>query len=281
MPKTFKISDLFITDWLDADKKPALTSKEMMQIIDYRDKMKQAIRNKAHGAAGFYGIMILKALSIDKKTVAKFNIDQTVDCVNDLAFLHKPWYFFPLPSFSANGKNYEPPADKMEDRSFEQLVHADAAFSKYCITDYQDRHAIPSMDPSIRAEAYIDDLISILYQTPETFSDKTIDAESKSIAYEVTSADKALILHTYANIREYIVEMHPDLFPRGEDPEPDEEERFPVYTGKQWIDLMFDLAESPVFPSLEKASKAEIYKALYWLNKKAGEIKTNRTHAES
>ncbi len=274
--KSYKISDLFITDWLDTNNKPALNAKEMMQVINYRDQMKYATEKEMHSTAGYYGIMLLRLLRKDKKNVAMINTEQAVDCVNDLAFIHKPWYFFPVETFTIDGKVFTPPIAKMEDRSFEQLVYADAAFSKYCITDYKDRHAIPSMDPSIRSESYIDDLIAILYQTPESFSDKNVDVDSKAISRRLNTSDKAIVLHTYANIREYIVDSHTELFPRSYDETaPGEEERFPIYTGKQWLDLLYDLAEHAVFPSFEKASKAEIYKALYWLNKKSGEVRTN------
>jgi hypothetical protein len=278
--KSFKISDLFITDWLTADKKPALSLKDMELAIYHRDKVKHFVKEKLHGTAGHHSIMLLRLLRKDKKNVAKINLLQAVDCVNDLTFLHTPWYFFPVPSFSfsAGEKRFTAPADKMEDRSFEQLVFADAAFSKYCINDFKFRHG-QTMDANLLDEGSVDELIAVLYQTPAEFNDKNILADAKLISWKLNTTQKTLILHTYANIREYIVNTHPNLFPRGEETE--EQERHPVYTGKQWVDLMYDLAESNVFPSLQTASKAEVYKALYWLNKKAGEKPNQPKHAES
>src|SRR5687768_9876977 len=127
--KSYTISDLFHTYWLDQDGEPTLTPKEMAMVIDMRHNLDTARANKDHLKVGFYSIQLLRILRRNKSAVAKINVEQVVDCINDISFIREPWYFFPK---VAEGI-FHAPDEYMHDRNFEQLCYADGSFTKFLI----------------------------------------------------------------------------------------------------------------------------------------------------
>jgi hypothetical protein len=251
MSKPYSIAELFYTKWQH------LTYSQMMTVIDLRYRLDQAKKEELWKSYGYFSIMILRELRKNKRLVAKINERQAVDCLNDLAFIREPWYFFPNV-----GGGLLAPDEYMHNLIFNQLVYADAAFTRYCVKQYRAKQTNTEAD----TEAEINELIGILYTPANLFDDKLIDYRA-SMACELKPYIKALILHTYANVREYISKRCPALFNIKKNEEPTETP--PMYTGKMWQTILFNLSETPTFPGLEKAEKASLYKALDYLEQKA------------
>ena len=184
-----------------------------------------------------------------------------VDCFNDRKFIHRPWYHFPkLPALPH-------PGEKLHNRYFNQFIYADAAFSKFCVIEHKARNIKDyKQEEAIQS---VNELIGILYCEPEKFDEQLITDRGLIMANQVEEFQKAVILHTFANVREYIVKHRcPTLFPSGGD---DDTERPPVYTGETWYYLRFDVSETPTFQGMETTRKAWIYEVLDLLEKKARE----------
>lgn len=275
MAKQYNISDLFITSWLDQEGNPTLSPEDHARVLEIRHKLDTAKADKKDDVAGLYSILMLRILRKKKDAVSKINVDQVVDCINDINFFREPWYFFPK---SAKGI-FQAPDEKMHDRNFEQLVYADSAFTKFLIMDREK-------DPT--AVRILDELIAILYNDPEEFKPEHISDRAKLVA-DLQDHQKALILATYAHIREYIVERCPNLFPKPNTSpagEPDQSEgqiEGVQHTGPMWRKLLYCFAETEAFKGYDRARTAKIYDALDYLEQKtieASELKP-KAHAQS
>lgn len=257
MTKTYKISDLFFTSWKQ------LPTGYHAQIIDLRYKLNTAKLQEMWGAYGHLAIQILRILRKNKTLVAKITLEQAVDCLNDLKFIHEPWYHFPPGEDSL----FIAPDEYMHDRTFNQFVYSDAEFTKFCVLDYQGKES--RKPDEMQLNRAINKLIGILYTAPERFDERKILSRAGTVDQKMTPAEKAVVLHTYANVREYIVkERCPNLFPSSSGDGPAK----PVYTGKMWLNLRYDLSETPSFQGLDAAKNAWLYDALDLLEKKALEI---------
>jgi hypothetical protein len=253
--RTYKISDLFISSWSDKEGQPTLTTKQMAELLDFRYRLDDAKIRQDSKAEGYYTIMILRLLRIDKSAVSRISVEQVVDCINDLTFFRNPWYFFP----SCSNAYFESPDEYMHDRTIEQLMYADSAYTKYLVLQWSVKQGAIISEKELNA--YLDELITVIYTAESQF-------------------DSAIILHTYANIREYIVKRYPNLFPKTEST--GKEEQPPVHTGPMWRDLIFDFSETEAFKGFDKARQARIYTALDYLEKKtkdAKELKLNKKQA--
>ena len=254
MPKTYKIADLFFTSWAE------IPTGYHAQLIELRHKLNNAIREEMWGTYGYMAIQMLRILRKNKSLVAKINEEQAVDCLNDLKFIQEPWYHFP-----PGDKGFQEPDEYMHNRTFNQFVFADAEFTKFCVLDYRSRQSGKQDD--IQINLAINKLIGILYTKPEYFDEKKIHDKACTIDQKMNAAEKAVVLHTFANVREYIVKQRcPNLFPSTQ---ASSGEVAPVYTGKMWLNLRYDLSETPSFQGLETAKKAWVYDALDLLEKKA------------
>jgi hypothetical protein len=259
--KSYPITSLFHTTW------ETLTPRQMIDILDIRESWKQAKAEGQLKAAGYYSIMLLRELRKNKNLVSKINVEQAVDCINDLKFIHEPWYFFPVPAFSfspsvlnhatAPTAHFTPPGEKMHNRNFSQLVYADAAFSRYCVLDHK------KLDGTINA---INELVAVLYTSADEFNDQDIIYRAGLVGELLKDWQKALILYTYANCRLSFIERCPNLFPGSG---PSDKPSPPTYTGKMWQNLRYDLAETPAFQGFNVAGNANLYDALDYLEKKA------------
>ncbi len=254
MEKQYSINDLFKSSWSE------LTVKERAQLIELRDKMVEANKQRLIKSYGFFCIGILRLLRKDKKAVSKIDVQQAVDCINDLTFINKPWFDF----IDVKPGYLKKPDDYFTNITYAQFAHADRCFSKFLIEAYNKRDGIE----------YINLLCACLYVTP--FKETELEDHAAEIREQLSIAERSVIFYTYANIREFLVNKYPALFPKPpvvEDDDKQEPKKVkPVDTGPMWQNLWYDLAETPVFQGFENAGKANVYIALDYLEKKQIEI---------
>lgn len=267
MVKTYSISDLFITAWQDDHKNPTLRPQEMARVIELRYNLDKAIADHDDVRFGFYAIALLRILRKNKSAVAKITEEQVVDCIHDLTFIREPWYFFP----ASGNTMFVAPDEYMHDRTIEQFAYADSAFTKYLKMEEQFRMAHPPVDGNYMSIATLNEFIAILYTPADQFQPKDIGARGKLVA-GLSESVKALVFHTYANIREYAMKRCPTLFPKSESKGPAEV----VYTGKMWRDLLFDFSETEAFKGYDQARNASMYDALDYLEKKTHEAQQQK-----
>jgi hypothetical protein len=259
--QAYKISDLFITSWSDKLGQPTLTTEQMAALVDYRYRLDDAITRQDAQAEGHWSIMILRLLRVNKSVVSRITVEQVVDCINDITFIRDPWYFFP----PVDNSMWSAPDEYMHDRTIEQLCYADSAFTKFQVLEHELRNAHPPQDGGPLSEFEIEELISVLYTKAEDFDSRYI-ADRAKLVRTLPFTVKAVVLHTYANIRDYIVDRYPNLFPKSEADA--SSSRAPIYSGPKWRDLLFDFAETEAFKGFDRARSTMIYTALDYLEKK-------------
>jgi hypothetical protein len=258
MAKTYKITDLFKTTWAE------LTTDEIAYVIEHRGKYLHAREQGWHGAAGHHAIMILRTIRKNKALVAKINVEQAVDCINDMSFMHQPWYFFP----EVGG--YQPAA-YLKNHTFIQLFYMDSLFSQYHVQDYRDRNALPTLHPSVMAHAFLDEMIGVIYTPPAEFDEARVEEHGKRMSDILTDAQRMVILHAYGNVKEFIIGNCPLLFPQHEE-EVTTVKKPPAETEPMWKQLLFDLSETPAYQGIANAKRAPMYEALDYLEKKHKEL---------
>jgi hypothetical protein len=288
LPKTYTISQLFKTRWDE------LSEKDFTQVLILSEKLHHCV-DKSTRDYGFLVIGMLRVLRKNKSVVAKIELDQAIDCFNDIKFFIRnskgsfqtPWYFFPVPAFTVAKYYFEPPLMNgdlpLYNRTFDQLVFAESAFSAFCVLHYQFKQS-PNTQLEKDMESAVNSLIAVLYQYTD-FNVADIDEKAALIDKHLKPDQKALILHTYANVRDLIMKRCPTLFPKPledeEQPEGQEPEQVPVHTGEMWLNLRYDLAETEVFKGFDKARNALVYDALDYLEKKAKDaLKQKENHAQ-
>jgi hypothetical protein len=281
--KKYTIAQLFKTSWNE------LSQKQFLHMIELGEMhMRVACGSKE------FGVIIIDVLSTLRKNVAavsKLNIEQVVDCFNAITFFQRtkkggfrmPWYFFPVGTFTMSRVNFAPPKLSdglpMYNLIFDQLVYADSIFSRFCVLSHQYTQ-LQSKELESQIEDALNALVAVLYTDPDYFSPEHIERNASLIPHKLSAQQRALILHTYANIRDFLMSRCPTLFPRPEDDEQETEEPVPpVPTGTLWMNLRYHLAETDVFKGLETARNAKIYDALDYLEQKAIEAKErNKQH---
>jgi hypothetical protein len=168
----------------------------------------------------------------------------------------------------------------MYDRSFDQLVFADTAFSRFCILNakFLAGERTPQIEKDM--DDLVNALIGILFTKPEDFDAADLEVYTKIIPLHFNSTKRSLVLHTYANVRGFIIRMYPNLFPTSAAPE-EGAEPGTKDTGPMWMNLRYDLAETDAFKGFDTARKALIYDALGYLDKKATQLEQQRReHAQ-
>jgi hypothetical protein len=267
-----QISDIFINDWgqLKADQAAIL--------LLWRDKLVKAIDDGKHEIAGLYKSILVRHLCKKKKVFNQLSSYQIRDIADDLNFIHTSWYSFHITFLKTKLGTLYRPDHKLASFTFWQLVKADAEYSKFLIYNFQESK-----------EQYhaLDRLVAIIYQTkPGYFTDTNIEEHTAVLPKGLTFELKYLILHTYSNIRKYLVhERCPELFnapvPRHPEfisgsadnskqiPKQVRNDEQPQYTGDMWRQMLFDLSETPAFSGLETAKNARLFDALDYLHKKA------------
>ncbi|HMG90759.1 MAG TPA: hypothetical protein VK589_11890 [Chryseolinea sp.] len=270
--KTYHISDLFKTSW------DQVSPKEMATVIDMKIKMQRANEQGLHQAAGHYAIMILKALRKNEGLVSKINVEQAVDCINDLEFIHQKWFTFPEIKFSDS--TFCNPPTHLKNHTLGQLYWIDSLFSKFLMQEYYDGRAHPPQTPSTMAEMFLDEMIAVIYTHPDQFDEKVITERGKEIGRIINNDYRVCMLYGYANVKEFILAEFPLTFPRLEDEDETQNpvsNKPPVDSEPMWQNILFDLSESPAYPGMDRAKKAPMYEALNYLEKKHKELQRKKS----
>jgi hypothetical protein len=266
-----KNTDLFKTTWEE------LTLKEFLQMVEVGEALTKVDRSSDD--FGYLLIHTLRTLRKNHSVVAKLIEGQVVDCFEDITFFRRddkgnfrtPWFFFPVGDFQVNGREFIRPdlisGLPMYNRSFDQLVFADAAFTNFCALNYEHART-PNANLAALMDECINGLIAILYTDPVAFNRATIDDDAKLVPLKLDPGIRSLILHTYANVRGFIIQRYPSLFPKPKEDD-DAGHLAPVRTGPMWEQLEMDLADTPAFAGYKTACTALIHDALSYLDKKA------------
>jgi hypothetical protein len=280
--KTYKLNTLFKMDWSELDQQEHFA---MLQLGEQLQRVE--FGSKEHG---LITIEVLRTLRKRQGLVAGLDLQQAVDCFNAITFFHRtdkgsfrtPWYFFPVFKFRIGRKTFHRPEMigglPMYERSFDQLVYADSAYSNFCLLNHQ-YSITPDKKIQDEMETCINDMIAVLYTRPENFDPASVHEYSGSISKVLSAQQRAMILHTYANVRMFLVARCSNLFPQPPE-EVEEVPAAPLQTGPMWMNLRYDLAETEVFKGFETARAALIYDALDYLDKKALEASKNKANAQ-
>jgi hypothetical protein len=270
MKREYTVSDLFFTRWED------LTAKQIIILIE----LTAALQKLESGTTehGLVIIQILRTLRKNKALVSKLEVDQAVDIFNDIKFFQRkadgsfetPWLFFPVEGFTTNNFFFARPelngSLPMFNRSFQQLVYADSAFSGFCVLN----HALSSGEGGVRLQLERDmqeaiaSLVAVLYTPKELFDVADMEVRARQVPLKLNRQKQELVLHTYANVRSFITSRCPNLFPSPLEEAQGEVEP-PTFTGPMWMDLRYDLAKTEVFKGFKTANDAGIYDALDFL----------------
>lgn len=286
MTRQYTVSDLFYNQWED------LTAKQIIIIIE----LTAALQKLEPGTTehGLVIIQILRTLRKNKALVSKLEVDQAVDIFNDIIFFKRkadgsfetPWLFFPVEGFTTNNFYFTRPelngSLPMFNRTFQQLVYADSAFSGFCVLNYQYNQ--PNADKkALERDMHeaIASLAAVLYTPKEFFDVADMEVRARQVPLNLNREKQELILHTYANVRSFITTRCPNLFPptlssgegRGE---AEAEAEAPTFTGPMWMELRYDLAKTEVFKGFKTANDAGIYDALDFLETEI--IKNKKQH---
>lgn len=236
-------------------------------LLHYRDRLNEALRHGKSELAGFYKTLIVRLLCLKPSVYKKLSPAQVIDIANDLKFINDPWYAFHVTHITTKAGRIHRPTVKLLSLTFWQFIKADAEYSRFLVLNYRESN-----------EQYkaLDRLIAILYQPePGAFDDTTIDQYATTLPYGLSFDFKYLILHTYSNCRNYIMkERCPSLFPvsMNKSDEPQE----PKYTGGDWQNILYELAETNAFRGIDAAKGARLYDALDYLEKKAKELNNRK-----
>lgn len=244
--KSYQVSDLFFNNWKDIPR--AKTHADVYGLFILMLAMKPT-----QPEYGFHLIAILRALRKNPQLVDKINEAQAVDIFNDLVFLKDPWYHFPVRSVKCNPYELVAPEEHMSRHTFDHFIYADNEFSKSMVVD----------DEKERRQLLVR-LVATIYRHPgETVFDReSVDQRAESIAKTITDWELSLITHTYAHIRSFITNRCKHLMPAP--PKGAKDEALTV-TGPMWQELKHRLAETPAFQGFKKASQANIYDCLDYL----------------
>lgn len=268
--RSYHISDLFKTSWAE------VSPKEMATVIDMKLKMQRASDEGLDQAAGHYAIMILRALRKNKSLVGKINVEQAVDCINDLKFIHEKWFTFPDIEF--NDSKFCVPPTHLKNHTLGQLYWMDSLFSKFLIQEYYDGRAHPPQTPSTLAEMFLDEMIAVVYTHPDHFDEKLIEERGKEIGKIINNDIRVCSLYAYANIKEFILAEFPLTFPRPDDDGPEKPiaNKPPADSEPMWQNILFDLSESPAYQGMDRTKKAPMYEALNYLEKKHKDLQRKK-----
>lgn len=173
-----------------------------------------------------YGIASIAVLRVLRKApflVDKITVDQALDCLNELTFFRQPWHDFP-----PIHDKFSHPDEFMHNRTFDHFIYADHEFSQITM------HAEPTTQSLAK-------LAACLYNVPGQihFNEDAFPERAKIIERECKEWQLQLVMHTYANVREWIVERCKTLLPAGSS----ETVHKPSATGPMWKELKQRTAE--------------------------------------
>lgn len=261
MKKLFNVNDIFYTGWheLNADQAAA--------ILIYKNQIDRLTQFRDFEKAGKFRLKLATAIAKKPGMVRVLSGEQIWDILEDVKFMDKPFYFFHITYIRTREGTLFRPDEYLSTFTFYQYIKAEAEFSKYLVLNYRNS---PDQIHAIRR------FIAIIYQPiVGRFNEDSIEKYAAALPKRLTLDLRFLIIKTYANCRDYIMKERCRHLFKIEAEQGIKKE--PVYTGKMWQDLLFDLSETPAFTGLEKARNARLYEALDYLEKKSAESpKINR-----
>lgn len=253
MPKAYKVSDLFFTDWKQlSTRKHAQLYGLLIQLRDV-----SLTDPKAEKLYGMLLISVLRQLRRRPLLVDKINEAQAVDCFNELTFLNDPWYFFPqLKRPGLPDHMWKTPDEKMAKHTFDHFIYADNEYSRFVAT--QDTK-------------YLYRLAATLYQ--HEFDKEEVERIGNRLMKRAPLHDLMLVFFTYGHIRNLVTSRCKTLLPKTEGGD----NKKTTATGPMWLKLKHRLAETPAFHGYYAAGKANMYAALDYLE----DLAQQKEHAKS
>lgn len=258
--KSYNIEDLFHLKWA------ALTAREHAAVLYYTECLKKsrAKETRNERLEGHYSILILRTLRKNKKVVSKITVEQVVDCINDIDFINEPWYHFPVLKTGYSFMNSLQPPELLKHHTFGMLCRMDSIFSKWMMKQ--------------ESQHLQNQLLGLIYTNPADYLETEIEARGEAVGKIVSDYDRIVAIATFANVKKFIIDGCPILFPQSEEATegPTKEPKL-IDSEPMWEKLLFILAETPAYPGMEKAKAAPMYEALNYLEAKALDIENSRT----
>jgi hypothetical protein len=226
----YNVQDLFHDRW------EHISGKAMAEV--YALHLQLQSLEKDSNEYGFILIAILRRLRKRPLLVDKVNGDQAVDIFNDMTFLSKPWYSFPV----IQHPGLTTPQDKLAQHTFDHFIYADNEYSNYVVN--QDAK-------------YLNRLVATLYQ--KTFDKEAVEPIANTL--KLKEWEKQLVFFTFSHVRAFVMKRCKTLLPSGSA----SEESKPHATGAMWLKIKHRLAETPAFQGYDKAGSANMYSTLDYL----------------
>jgi len=245
MKKEYQVSDLFYDDWRKV--KP----KIHVEVFALQQKLNSI--SKEDPEYGFILIRILRLLRRKALLVDKINVEQAVDCYNELKFLNQPWHFFP------EIKNLITPDDYLARHTFDHFIYADGEFTSYIVKN---------------DESYLRKLVVSLYQETqgEYFYRDEINFRAEKLS--VKPWQLMLVFFTFAHVRNFITNRCKNLLPKSKATE----ETTPQVSFAMWDDIKHAAVRTGVFGDFTAQGRANVYDVLDHLEKLAKDRKEANAH---
>jgi len=236
--KQVEAVQLFTSSWEE------LKPDQFVKLHRIRDLIEE--KQRTSGETGYLKTEALKLLCKNIKTFKRLTPGQIYDCFPLLDFIYEDTTTFVVRAVRIDQRTLGAPDPELKNLSFYELIIADSDFSKFIIS---------------KNIQYLDHLIATLYT-------REVEMVTRMQSIEVKEA----IMINYAACRNYFTARCPNLFPKQQKDDNDPPGP-PSYTGEMWLNLLYDLAETPAYQGIENAKKANAYEALDYLEKKAREMK--------
>lgn len=197
--KEYSVTDLFFGSYAD------LSVKNLAQLGSLRRSWLH-LRNQLLRAEepdeslsrqyGLVSISILRLLRRRPLLVDRITVPQALDCLKELTFLERGWYFFP----KING--FESPDEYMHNRTFDHFVYADHELSKIGLKYNIERNDMAR-------------LAACIYNIPGQihFNEDEVEKRAAMLLDQAKSGELELVMQTFANVREWLVLRCSTLFP--------------------------------------------------------------------
>jgi hypothetical protein len=198
-----------------------------------------------------------------KRIFKKLDADQLRDIYeedNELIF-HQPFTCFFTPHIKGKDLILQAPDEDLARMKFEHWAYADAAFSLIQVYEFAGEKEA--------AEKQVYRFLATLYVPAGCdFDPQDVELVERQLKKaKLYPYEKTLILRSFGNCLNNIVERCPNIFPK---PKAETDEVVPpVSRGPMWQELLFDLSHTPAFHGYDKAASANIFKALDYLELQA------------
>lgn len=247
---SLQAKELFYDDWTHLNEKQAWT------ILYHTEQYKK-------DQSGYSLKTVLKtALRPNfKSTYKQLTAAQLRDIYHDPQMIwHHPFLHFFTTHFKSNGRMMVAPDERMGDITFQNFYYADAAYSKVGILHHSQQDA----------EEAINTFIATLY-LPHNGTKRVAFDKEEVLRYAndipLLPYQKNMILRSYGHIKNYIVNQRcPLVFDIPEEVEA--EAIIPQHTGKMWLNIHYNIAESEAFRGFKTTADAGLYEVLDYLQYK-------------